>query len=200
MLFKLEAQNFVNPDLNGVPITSFSQLPIGWFKVPYTDPVCLANNSGWDSPDLTNFNLPDSSNGIIGNPYSGTTFISGMRGGNGISPTIAVFQEGIMQTVSGFTIGVTYRINFHQAVVKHLNCLDQSGIWLVYRDTTLIGATSPTFSSAAVHSISFIWESRDVYFTATNISHTFKFLPSDDDANVSFSITDNSRCLTNGYR
>lgn len=187
-LVKTHAQNFVNPDLNGT-ITGASQLATDWFKVPYTDPVCLANNSGWDSPDLTNFTLPDSSIGVIGNPYSNTTFMSGMRGGNGISPTTAIFQEGIMQTVSGFTVGASYKINFQQAVVKQFNCLDQSGMWLVYLDSILVGATVPTFSAAPAFSTSFIWESRNVYFTATDTSHTIKFLPSDDDPDVSYSTT-----------
>jgi len=181
-LSKIQAQNFVNPDLDGVIIMG-SQLPVGWQNVPDSDVVCLAFGApGQDSPDLTDLMGPDSASGLLGNPYSGTTFVSGLYD----VATFASHHEGIMQTVSGFSIGSSYKINFQQAVVKQIGAEDSSGLWLVYVDSTLIGATAPTYSNATVHSISFIWESRDAYFTATDTSHTIKFLPFDDDPNHSY--------------
>jgi len=170
---KAEAQEFINGDLWGI-INGISSLPANWFSVPYNDVHCHATSAIGATPDLTDFNEPDSSNGIIGNPYSGRTFVSGVVSDG--------FQEGIMQVVAGFSPLTTYTINFHQAVVKQSNCLDSSGSWAVYVDTLLAGITAPTFSSAPFNSTSFVWELRSVTFVATEVSHNIEFLPLDDDS------------------
>jgi hypothetical protein len=46
-----------------------------------------------------------------------------------------------------------------------------------------VGTTAPTFSAAPYNSTSFVWETRTVAFTATETTHTIKFLPRDDDSN-----------------
>ena len=173
----LRAQEFLNGDLSGI-ITGISSLPANWLNVPFNDVNCLSNSAGSDSPDLTSLLLPTPSAGIIGNPYSGSTFISGVH--DSISGLI--FHEGIMQTISGFIPGNNYTINFHQAVVKQINLLDSSGSWMVYIDTTLAGITLPTTSNAPFNSTSFVWEFRSVSFVATDSSHTIKFLPWDNDS------------------
>ncbi len=191
---KLQAQNFVNPDLNGI-ITGSSNLPTGWQNVPKSDPVCLATNFNFgDTPDLTDLTMPHAPAGIIGNPYSGTTFVSGARSLTGNE----IFDEGIMQGVTSFVIGNSYKINFQQAVVKQLGSEDNSGAWRVYVDSTLIGITNPTYSADSIRSTSFKWESRDVYFTATDTMHTIKFLPYDDDTNIVYSVGDTTGALRMG--
>ncbi len=177
-ILPLKAQEFVNGELTGI-ITGLGDLPNGWSSVPYGDPNCIATNSSFATPDLTNFTLPTPSTGIIGNPYSGSTFVSGVFA---VPFPGGFFQEGIMQTVFGFVPGNVYPINFHQAVVKQANCLDVSGSWAVYIDTILAAVSVPTYSPAPFNSTSFIWESRTISFTATSISHTIKFLPMDDDS------------------
>lgn len=179
----LIAQDFINGDLEGPSPTNLTILPPGWDNVPSTDPVCLATDgTPGDTPDLTDTLGPSAFTGIFGNPYSGATFMSGERadspGGNWD------FQEGIMQTVSGFVPGNTYTIRFFQAVVKSYGSIDTSGSWIVYAGNTLIGTTAPTSSSVPYDQWPFVWEERALPFTATSTTHTIKFLPEDDDENL----------------
>lgn len=189
----LNAQNFQNGDLEGT-VTTVSQLPSGWQAVPDTDPACLATNPQQATPDLTGFTGPDMGNGIMGNPYSGNSFVSGLRAGGQM-----IFHEGIKQTIAGLTVGQTYTLSFYQTVVKQSNALDRSGSWSVYINGTLALITAPTHSNAPVGSISLIWERRTVSFTATTSSaYFFKFLPEDDDSNVLPSLTDTTGSLRMG--
>ena len=176
----LQGQDFVNGDLEGPAPTGLTQLPPGWQAVPDNDPVCLATNGSLgDTPDLTDINGPSVFTGIFGNPFSGSTFISGERGGGNV-----VFQEGIMQQVQGFLPGSAYTVVLHQAVVKSYGSFDSSGSWAVYVNNTLAGITAPTTSPVPYDSAPFAWEQRTVPFTATASSHTIKFLPVDDDTNL----------------
>jgi gliding motility-associated-like protein len=159
-----------------VTITSISQLPYNWQNVPFDDPLCHATSPGSATPDLTGIIGPKDSIGLSGNPHSAPMFLSGVRSTS--------FQEGIMQTVSGFTIGENYTIEFYQSVVKQINCIDTSGSWNVFVDSNSIGITIPTVSHAHFRSTSFDWELRSVSFIATDSLHTIKFLPEDDDLNL----------------
>lgn len=193
--FTCTAQQFLNGDLEGT-VTSSSILPQNWQNVPFDDINCQATHIGYDTPDLTDISGPGSSaNGLLGNPYSGLTFVSGMYGGDIVN---YYFQEGIMQTVSALEINHIYVINFHQSVVKQDNALDKSGSWAIYIDTVLAAITAPTHSEAPYNSISFIWESRNITFTATATSHLIKFLPVDDDTNGNFSMSDTTGALRLG--
>jgi gliding motility-associated-like protein len=171
------AQQFQNSDLNGI-VSGIGVLPTNWAVVPFNDPNCLATTVLGASPDLTDLNGPLVTNGINGNPYSGNTFVSGM---DVLGTTI--YHEGIMQTVTGFSIGCSYSINFQQAVVKQNNLLDNSGSWAVYVDNSLLGVTIASTSLALPGSNAFNWDFRTINFTATNNTHTIKFLPNDDDPN-----------------
>ena len=114
-----KAQQFTNGDLNGTIPCSYSTLPTNWLNVPYTDVNSIASDFNLATCDLTYLTGPVFSTGVNGNPFHGTTFVSG--GLSIIGPTNSdTADEGIMQTVSGFTIGNTYSINFYQAVVKQL--------------------------------------------------------------------------------
>lgn len=175
------AQQFVNNDLAGPPINAAFILPYSWNYIPFTDPNCMAAFWYQATPDLTDMAGPQPFAGLNGNPYSGNSFISGLYFG---APQ-SCHHEGIMQTVSGFNVGCTYTINFYQSVVKQSNALDTSGGWAVYSDNTLVGTTAPTVSLEPYNSNSFPWEFRSLSFTATNTTHTIKFLPFDDDADQS---------------
>ncbi len=190
---KCFCQNFVNGDLEGV-VTIGSDLPDLWQNIPFSDINCIASQSGWDSPDLTNLTGPNLSSGINGNPYSGLTFVSGMYGGDSSN----FWQEGIMQSISNFIIGESYSIHFYQTVVRNINCLDKSGSWAVYIDTALAGITSPTHSIEPYGSNQLIWETRTISFTATSNFHQIKFLPIDNDFNSIFSTTDTTGALRMG--
>ncbi len=187
-------QSFLNGDLDGIA-NGYGCLPIDWLNVPLDDVNCLALLPGNDSPDLTSLTEPGSiTSGVIGNPFSGNTFISGVLGR--VPPNYS--QEGIMQTVVGFTIEKQYIIRFHQTVVKQINCIDNSGSWAVYIDTVLAGITIPTISNKPVGSTNLIWESRTISFTSSSTSHLIKFLPMDDDTNHLGSLTDTTGALRMG--
>jgi hypothetical protein len=98
-----QAQQFVNGDLEGV-IHGDANLPPHWLSVPYNDPVCQAEVDYMATPDLTSLTLPEPLAGIIGNPYSGNTFVSGLFG-FGHPPVSAVYDEGIMQISRGLYTG-----------------------------------------------------------------------------------------------
>jgi gliding motility-associated-like protein len=177
------AQDFLNNDLNGIA-TGGLALPTNWQNVPFNDLNCLASSFSTATTDLTDIFGPGASSRIVGNPYSGNTFVSGLFGGSSIDD---FWHEGIMQTVYGFNINSCYSVNFHQAVVKQslTDFLDSSGSWAVYIDDNLIGISSPTISNEPFASTSFIWEFRSFNFKATATSHTIKFLPADDDSDQS---------------
>ncbi len=168
-------QSFVNGGLEG-PLSA-STPPPGWSQVPASDPVNLANSacSGCATSDVTGLSGPFPAFGVNGNPHSGNSFVSGLL--------TETHHEGIMQTVSGFTIGQPYTIEFYQACIGQNNATDNSGSWSVYINNTFIGTTTPTTTSQGAWSNNHPWEARSISFTASNSSHTIKFLPTDDDQN-----------------
>jgi len=172
----LQAQAFVNGDLEG-QVTVTSVQPPGWSAVPVGDPACYATEDNGATADLTNATGPLYNNGIMGNPYSGGSFVSGLH-------AFGTHHEGIKQTVSGFNVGCSYIIGLYQTVVKQINAdaTDPSGSWSVYADNTLIGITTPTVSNQPAISLNKPWEYRQVTFIATANTHTLKFMTTDDDA------------------
>lgn len=168
----LLAQSFVNGDLEG--IEGQNQIAPGWQNVPLTDPNYQGGGTiGSDTPDLIGLigfgTIP-----IAGIPYSGNTFAAGIG-------SIAN-HEGIMQSVSGFTIGNTYFLRFQQTVIlRTIGAIDSTGSWAVYLDTNLIGITIPSTSLGPADSINLIWESRSFSFVASSTSHLIKFMPYDYD-------------------
>jgi len=173
----IQAQTFVNGDLDGTVAVSSS--PTGWNQVSYNDPVSTASSSSQATSDITATSGPATSAGVNGNPHSGTSFVSGING----TLNSYDYHEGLKQSLSGFTIGSDYTLEFYQANVKQSNALDQSGSWDVYLDNTLLFTTTPTTSTLAYNSNALVWEHRSITFTATATSFTFKFMPSDDDSN-----------------
>jgi hypothetical protein len=186
-------QSFINGDLDGI-VSGNSCLPTNWSNVPIGDPNCLALQPGNDTPDLTSISAPTPSIGMNGNPFSGTTFVSGIFASN----LPSFFQEGIMQSVSSFDVGQIYRIHFRQSIVKSNYALDKSGSWAVYIDTVLAAVSFPTYSVEPYNSINLNWEARSVTFTASASNHLIKFLPWDDDTIWFFSNSDTTGALYMG--
>lgn len=189
----MEGQTFTNPNLLGNGSNNLAALPTGWSNIPATDQNCFVSQTFQglgDTPDLTNLNGPMPQIGIVGTPYSGTSFISGVRGDN--------FHEGIMQTVNGLIPGKIYQINFYQTVVKQENCRDTSGAWSVYLDNTHLTNTAISSSQLPYTDINLNWEYRTVSFTALTSSHTIKFLPYDDDQNGDIYSQDEDAALRMG--
>ena len=191
--FSVAGQDFENGDLEG-GILGLSQIPPGWNAVPQSDPTCIANFGPGATADLTSTTQPDVSIGLMGNPYSGSTFVSGIAANsNGF-----VYNEGIKQSVSGFMVDSIYEVHFYQAVVRQINLLDFSGGWSVYLDNSLIGISEPSYGAGSYNSTSFNWDKRSIVFTATSTSHTFKFLAKDDDPNGEIDEYDASGALRVG--
>ena len=182
----LVAQDFVNPDLLD-NITGSSIVPWGWQSVPETDPAC---EGGHSTPDCTSSTEPNLAEGLAGVPYSGPTFVSGLR--------TDWHHEGIMQTVSGFVIGETYNLHFYQSVVKQSNARDKSGGWIVYIDSLVLDTSDYSYSDLAYNDTSLIWNERSMVFTAQNTFHTFKFMPFDDDTIFNGSFDDTLASLRMG--
>ena len=190
----INAQSLMNGDLEGT-ITGAGTLPPFWQAVSHTDINCQADPGG-TTPDLTSTTQPSISAGMVGNPYSGSAFVAGSHGIGASSGTI--FQEGILQDVTGFSIGTRYAISFYQSVVKTSQSLDTSGSWMVIVDDSIIGITTPTNSQEPFNSTSFLWEQRSISFYASKISHTIKFLPLDDDNDLLSSPTNINGALHMG--
>ncbi len=179
------AQTFTNGDLNGS--VNFVSVPTGWTQIPETDPICQANTPPEATVDILDATGPNQVGGVAGIPQSGNTFCSGLHSSdNGAF----LWHEGLMQTVNGFTIGTQYSINFHQTIVKQQNAIDGSGSWRVYVDGNLIATTAVSTSNLAFDDVNLIWDCRVVTFTATANTHTIKFIPWDDDANLTNSPAD----------
>ena len=191
-----DAQTFINADLDGPPVGNGSIQPFNWTNVPFTDPVCLALEAIRATPDLTDLTGPGTTNsGLLGNPYSGNTFVSGLHAEfNSATP----YHEGIQQTVSGLTTGEGYLIIFQQTVVKQSNAIDTSGSWMVYGENELLGISDISTSNLPFNSLMLQWEERSIGFIAANNSITFKILPWDDDTNQVFSNTDPTGALRMG--
>lgn len=169
----LWSQQFVNGDLDGVITGTPSQLATSWTFVPFGDPTCEATWSGGDTPDLTSIDTPNLPGGIAGIPFSGMTFMSGLKD--------LTMHEGIMQDLTGLTIGELYSITFYQSVVKQIGGLDTTGAWVIYADNVLIDTSSFSTSHLAYDDINLIWEKREIIFMATDSVHLIKFLPLDDE-------------------
>lgn len=168
------AQQFENGELDG-DATSSSNVPYFWENVLFSDPICNAENDFGASPDVTDINGPIPNNGILGQPYSGETFITALYGPG--------HHEGIQQLVSGFTPGVIYDISYYQSVVKQISvdAVDTTGSWAVYVDADLAGIGEMTTSLLPPLDVNLIWEHRSISFTASSTSHLIKFIPADDD-------------------
>jgi gliding motility-associated-like protein len=187
VIFNTYSQNFVNGDLELVTGSQVYIPPTSWQWVPFSDPFCQASSFQQASSDIYDQNGPYASGGGYGYPYSGNTFVGGVYG-TAVSQGL-FFQEGIMQTVSGFIIDTSYVIGLHQCNIYQSGSIgpiipmDPSGSWAVLVDDLLIGITEASISTISILDKNLEWEKREFVFKATSNTHTIKFLPIDDDAN-----------------
>jgi len=170
------AITFVNPGLDGT--RGYGNVPTGWTAVPFTATYSEANNLEGQGPllmDSTSFG-----GGYYGNPHSGTTFVGGLYG---VSNQGDIYQQGIQQTVTGFTVGEQYSFTFFQSVPKYSGGTDDTGSWKVFADGVLIATTAPTTDTVAWNAAgkTLTWEQRTVTFTATAETINLAFLSFDPD-------------------
>lgn len=189
----MQAQTFINGDLDG-DASVVGGVPHHWQAIDFNDPNCLAHHAQSATPDLATQIGPNGNIGLFGFPYSGKTFLSGLY----LTFQGAVWHEGIQQTVNGFSPDSSYTLHFHQTVVKQNNALDSSGSWIVYMDGAVLGITPPTFSPLPYDDPNLPWEAQSIVFTASSASHTFMFLPFDDDTTAEMSISDGEGGLRMG--
>ncbi|MFK8038194.1 MAG: PKD domain-containing protein [Crocinitomicaceae bacterium] len=186
-------QVLVNPGLDS-PIT-ISSTPPSWSAVPFTDGASHASGALQTFPDVVGLTGPGVSAGVIGNPHSGNSFVSGLLAQ--LSPA-SIYHEGIQQTVTGLNTLVSYQLGFYQTVVKQDNCLDTSGRWAVYMDNVLLTTSTISTSHLPFNSNNLVWELDTFTFIPTATTHTFKFLPVDDDADWQLSSTNLAGSLRMG--
>lgn len=171
-----QAPAFVNGSLDG---TVGSNPPTDWSVVPYGDPTCQAADSNRATSDVLSATGYFPAGGLIGNPYEGTTFVSGLHITS--TPGVPYFHEGIQQLVEGFVVGQPYTVSFYQNVTKQDNVHDSTGRWAVYLNNTLVGYSATCYDPSPIGSLNHPWFLAGVSFYATATSHWIKFLPRDDD-------------------
>lgn len=173
------AISFTNFNLDGT--VSTAALPTDWEKVPFDVSYSEASSDNGTNGDVVSASGPNVAGGIFGLAHSGTTFFGGAHSliaGN-------TLQEGIQQTLIGFTVGQQYTFSFYQANVGTTGSRDTEGSWRVYADGSLISTTVPTATSLAwddaAKATDLVWEQRTVTFTAAAESITLSFLAYDQD-------------------
>ncbi len=187
------AQNFINPGLEDT--IAISSSPDDWTTIPHTDAINMSTGALQSIPDVCGSSGPSIVTGIRGNPNGGNTFVSGLYGE--IS-SATVFHEGIEQNVTGLDPTQEYQISFYQTVVKQINAIDTSGSWDIYMDNVLLTTSKLSVSHLPFSSNNLVWDYDTINFFPTATSHTFKFIPSDDDTDRSLSTTDSSGALRMG--
>ena len=193
MPLESHCQNFINSGLEDT--IAISTAPDNWTAVPFTDAASLAAAPSQTLPDVCGLLGPGLTSGVHGNPISGNSFVSGLQAAPNAS---LYYHEGIQQTVNGFNTALQYQICFYQTVVKQSNCIDTSGSWAVYMDNILIGTSSVSTSTLPFSSNFLIWDFESMNFTPTSASHTFKFMPKDDDSDAFLSYTHPGAALRMG--
>lgn len=174
------ALTFVNAGLEEAgPISA--QAPSGWSQVPFDAAFSEATAFFAATADILGPGGYNVAGGIFGAPKSGLTFASGLNFISGGQ----TYQEGIRQTVSGFTVGADYSFSFFQAVTMQQNALDDTGAWKVYANGVLVATTAPTVSLVEWNDPSKPgpggWEQRTITFTAGAEAVELSFLPYDPD-------------------
>ena len=167
---------FTNPGLDGT--TGYGNAPTGWSGIPNGTTWSEATTADGSQPVLMGA-TPFGAGLYYGSPQSGTTFAGGIYGqisGGG-------YQQGIQQTVTGFTVGEQYSFSFYQSVPKYSGATDDTGSWKVFANGVLIQTTAPTTDTVAWNApgTTLIWEQRTVTFTATAETINFGFLAYDTD-------------------
>ena len=183
------AQSFVNGDLEGdVEPFESNVLPDFWLAVPFTDPACVSPDWVGATPDLCNSIAPLPLSGFAGYAQSGDHFLSGLH----VLPS--AYHEGIMQEVSGFTVGAYYAVNFYQSPLVSFTAEDTIGSWAVYRDFDEIGISEPSSTPFSLADLGMNWQYRSIIFEATAPTHTIKFLPQSDGLGDCEGEIDNGPC------
>jgi hypothetical protein len=166
---------FQNPGLDGTP--GYGNAPTSWSAIPLGTTYSEATSADGAASILMGPTGPNVSNGYYGTPHSGDTFAGGIyRLISGQQ-----YQQGIQQTLSGFTVGQEYTFSFYQAVVGYSGAQDDSGSWEVFANGELIATTLPSTTTVAWNAPGkpLIWEERIITFTATAETLNLAFLSYD---------------------
>lgn len=191
------AITFVNPGLDGT--AGYGNAPTGWSGVPYTTSWTTATDADGAAPLVMN-TTPFGAAVFYGTPHSGETFAGGMNLGATQTSGFKVYQQGLQQTVSNFTVGEQYSFSFFQAVVKGASTQDDTGTWKVFMDGELLTITLPSTGTQAYDDSPkpLNWEQRTVTFTATAETHNFGFLAYDPDEDITNVAGDSTHGLLMG--
>lgn len=159
---------------------SFEDISATYVDVAGADQMTGAAAPGWDlaanSPDWLWGEGPA---GRYHTPFGDHFAVGGANG-----PEFTSYREGVSQTISGFTIGETYEISWHQAngiyydagLTSYLG-VGTVGGWEVAIDFSPIGIfASGNDNSTEVLEHTADWGFSSTTFVATDTTHTIQFI------------------------
>ena len=153
------AVTVVNGSMNtsdtSINVNSFNGVqPDGWMDI---DP--LTSTDIFDA--TTNFN------GFTWAPSSdGGTFV------HGVDAISVIPGEGIIQEISGLTIGTTYLVNFEQSISWNTGGRGEGGFWeVVFGNET----KQSSFMTNSGQGVAFGWQDQSLSFTATAETQSLSF-------------------------
>ena len=141
------------------------------------------------SPNLQSFNAvqpddwddyPDSSSSTdifdATTSFNDFTWVSSSDGGtfvHAVGPISSIPGEGILQEISGLTIGTTYQVNFEQSISWfNLPGQGEGGHWeVVFGSETMQSA----FMANPGSGVAFGWQDQTFQFTATTVTQNLSF-------------------------
>ena len=134
------------------------------------------------TPDLVDENGPFNNTGVLWtlSPDGGT-----FARGNGHHSDPGQFSEAFEQTVSGFTIGESYALEFSQTNLGFYNdnfgdWFNRDGYWGLFVDDILVGQ-STTIGGPTNFDDPIAWLSDSIAFTATSATQTIRLQAFTDD-------------------
>ena len=127
------------------------------------------------TPDIVDATGPFNNTGVNWtlSPDGGT-----FARGNGHHSDPASFSEAFEQTVSGFTNGASYTLEFSQTNLGFYNArfgdwFNRNGYWGLFVDDILVGQ-STTIGGPTNFDDSIVWLSDSITFTATSVTQTIR--------------------------
>lgn len=162
---------------------SFEDLSDSYVNNPDADYMLNAAADGWslllNSPD---WYWAEGPTGYWETPF-GDHFASAAA--TGLTSAVSAYREGVSQTVTGLTIGDTYKITFSHANGLFYNPgtpgsylgVGVEGGWEVLTDGVshgLVASTNDNSTPAPEHTSA--WQSSSVNFVATSTSHEIQFV------------------------
>jgi len=164
-----------NGSLTGTPVAD--EVPAGWTipNPPTATPSTVNENGPFNFTDVPWTLSPD-----------GGTFV---RGNGHVD---VEFQDAFEQSVSGFTIGASYTLDFYQTNLGFRDqghnwddWLERDGYWGLFVDGALVGQ-STTIGGPATFDTPIVWSSDSISFTASGTTQTIRLQAFTAEAEIAY--------------